>query len=336
MIGPYRGVLRLKFVCKVCWHYYVAPLKMYTIEISFLIVIIILLISNYVYRHDSVQVKVPTNTSQYQAAKQVNCQECTPSTKVKCKVCPVDCYKCGGCDPNCDLCNTDCQKCKTGSCQPSCDRCLSSNCKPDCDRCAESCTLDCSRLKECTLPYKECKVVGESLSFDLVGHAIYNRRTQVTYMMMTVITNQDHGHLVTLVNSNSIISLFITDMSVKVNANINNNKFTFMPPWGQSKLEMLVPGKVYLALRKTSLLLIIDGRQFSIPGPLDTSQLYTMYLGGLPYNLRDQTYFTEDLYAGFTGCLTNIYINNTVKTPQEFMLRGAQVGCPRKYLPTFQ
>jgi len=297
-------------------------------EISLLITIVILLISNYLFQSESEQIKVPT---QYQTAEQVNCQDCPPVSKLRCQACPTDPLKCATCAPNCNLCNTDCFKCKTGSCQPSCDRCLSSTCEPDCTKCSQGCPLDCSRLGECTLPFKECKIVGEGLSFNLIDYAIYNRKLRVYQTMMTVLTGKEQGHLITLVNSNDIISLYIINKVVKLYAVVNKKKVTLVTQ-GIS-LGILEPRSVYLRLEPTELLVAIDGLQFSVPvSNLDTTQRFTVYLGGLPSHLRELAYPTENPYVGFIGCLTDLTIDNS-KTPQEFMLRGAQVGCPRKFLP---
>ncbi len=305
---------------------------MYATEIALLVVIIILLISIYLY-----QPKPPLTSTQASAQASasalVNCQDCSPSTKARCQTCPVECHECVNCAPNCDLCNTDCQKCKTGPCQPSCDKCLSSTCVPDCTSCSQSCSLDCTRLKECTLPFEQCKIVAKGLTFGLASYATYNRVIKVTIIRMSVITSQSQGHLLTLVNSDSIISLYLADRRLKLYANVNGKKVT-LGSWGPNgQLQILKPATIYLQQDEDSLQMRLNASQFLAPIPnLNRTQKYTVYLGGLPSNLRARAYPSNDPYVDFTGCLTNIFIN-TLKAPQEFMLHGAQVGCPRKYLP---
>ena len=305
---------------------------MYATEIALLVVIIILLISIYLYQPEPPLTPAQAS-AQAQASALVNCQDCSPSTKAKCQTCSVECHECVNCAPNCDLCNTDCQKCKTGSCQPSCDRCLSSTCVPDCTKCSQSCPLDCTRLKECTLPFKQCKIVGEGLSFNLASYATYNKVVKVILVRMKIITSQSQGHLVTLVNSDSIISLYLISRRLRLYADVNGKKVT-LESWGpQGHLQILKPTTIYLQQKEDGLQMAVDGNLFSAPFPdLDRTQKYTVYLGGLPSNLRARAYPPNDPYVNFTGCLTNISIN-TLKAPQEFMLHGAQVGCPRKYLP---
>jgi hypothetical protein len=304
---------------------------MYATEIALLVVIIILLISIYFYQPEPPLTPAQASASALASAL-VNCQDCSPSTKARCQTCPVECHECVNCAPNCSLCNTDCQKCKTGSCQPSCDKCLSSTCMPDCTSCSQSCSLDCTRLRECTLPFKQCKIVGEGLSFNLASYATYNKVVKVTLVKMKTITSQSQGHLFTLVNSDSIISLYLIDKRLKLYANVNKKEAT-LESWGsQDQLQILKPATIYLQQNENSLQMGITGSQFSTPIPdLDITQKYTVYLGGLPPNLKARAYPSNDPYVSFIGCLTNIFIN-TLKAPQEFMLRGAQVGCPRKYL----
>ena len=165
-----------------------------------------------------------------------------------------------------------------------------------------------------------------------MDYAIYNRKLRVYQVIMTVLTGKEQGHLITLVNSNDVISLYIINKFVKLYAVVNKKKVT-LGTWGGSSLGILTPSKVFLSLEPTRFFLSIDGVQFSVPvSNLDTSQMFTVYLGGLPSNLRELAYPTDNSYTGFTGCLTDLKINNS-KTPQEFTLRGAQVGCPRKFLP---
>ncbi len=300
---------------------------MYTTEISLLVIIVILLISNYLYQSEPEQLKVPTEYTE-----QINCQDCS-SAKAKCLACPVDCYECANCAPNCDLCNTDCQKCKTSSCQPSCDKCLSSPCQPSCDKCSKSCPLDCSRLLDCPLPFDECKIVGEGLSFDLVNYATYNRALRVYDVVMKVITKSMKGHLMTLVNSNNIISLYVMNLFVRLHMIINKKKTTFTS-WGLGKLQISTPGEITLSLQETQIVFSVMGMQYSVPvSNLDISETFSVHFGGVPGSLLDRAHSETDAYTGFTGCLTNLVINSLLRMPQEFMLRGAQVGCPRKFLP---
>lgn len=263
----------------------------------------------------------------------VNCQDCPASAVDTCQACPVDCHNCSSCAPNCDLCNTDCQKCKTGPCQPSCDRCLSSTCKPDCTKCAQSCTLDCARFEDCPLNYKQCKIVGEGLSFNLVDFALYDKVFRVYNVKVTVITNQSQGHLFTLVNSDSIISLYLINKYLKVYANLTNKEVTYVTWGAHGQVQPLAPTSIYLGLSNSTMLsLAVNYSQFSVPvSTFDTDQRFSVYLGGLPAGLRGRAYPPDNTYMGLTGCLTDLWVNKS-QTPQEFILQGAQVGCPRKFI----
>ena len=306
---------------------------LHVVDATLLVVIVILLLGNYIYQSDtrltfSLQPGLPS----------VHCQDCLPATKANCESCPVDCHECSSCRPNCDLCPTDCFKCKTGPCQPSCEDCLRSSLPPDCTKCSQSCSLDCSRLKECSLSFKDCKLVAEGLSFDLVSHATLKRNLSFRSCTLEVISASDKGHIFTLENSNNIISVFATDRLLQVNANLQGEKVTFktlqshFPEHG--RFQILKPFQLGLTLYQRSITVHLDSHQFSGPTltrQIDPSERFSLHLGGLPGDLRARAYFTEDPYVGFQGCLSGLQVDGSLLDTRDFFLQGAAVGCPRKF-----
>lgn len=191
--------------------------------------------------------------------------------------------------------------------------------------------MDCAQLEDCPLDFKQCKIVGEGLSFNLVDYALYNKVLSLYQVKATVITNQSQGHLVTLVNSDNIISLYLINKYVKVYGSLNNKEVTYMT--SGVTVQPLVPTIIYLGRRDNTMLVVVVGfTQFSVPVPeVDTDQRFSVYLGGLPASLRDRAYPSDNTYVGLTGCLTDLWVNE-FQTPQQFILQGAQVGCPRRFI----
>lgn len=307
------------------WCFVLSSKRMYTLEIALLIVVVILLISNYVY-----QPAKGFKVAPVQSVDQVNCQDCSPSTKVRCKSCSVNCLTCSTCAPNCNLCKTDCQKCKTGSCQPSCDACVASSCIPDCKKCSQAC-VDCSMLDKCPLPYKGCKIVGQSLSFNIMDYAIYNEILPLESAYIQVITNAKQGHIISFINAVNVMSIFVINNYIKLLANLDGEEVNIVS-WNQ-QIEHLTPVYVHLRIYSSEIEIVVDGGQFSKQISKRIVPLgYTIYIGGLPDDQRARTYFTQDPYVGFTGCLTDIVFGTKRRNPRDFVLRGANVGCPRRFI----